>query len=463
MRTNAAHPGWRGLLAAALLALVLLSGCGDDGGGTPVAPDLDPPEVVSANPADGAVGFPASSTVWFAFDEPIALADTAAALTVRGPLGLVGGDVALDSTATVISFTPYVPFTIPADFTATLAAGIADQAGNARPDSLVVRFTTALALHEIGRFYCANAGSNSLTVLDVNTYEEVEESPVPLAGSPRRLRAERGEGVVYVLYIGPFQQGAGVLVVDGRSLMVLRDSGLVLPSDAADLAVSPEHQRVFVVAPGAPAVHILDATTLAVAAPPLVFDRPDADPVRVEVARTLGILLVALDGGAALAGFRLPGLEVVQGFPAESAPYAHSILVDEPRGRAWVGGAQRYAVVDLIAPERTVSFQMPACSCDRLWSMILSPVRDRVYFIGRYNHVLAVRASDLAPVPESPGQNLFRVLGDLAENPRTGDLLVLSWRNLETPVVLVSWQTLSRLNRPLPLMENNALDLEVLP
>lgn len=454
------------------ILIFALAGCSDKGG-TPLAPDRTPPAVVAVTPAEGAVGVPDSAALEVEFDEPVAIDDTASALVVRSALGLIPGDVALDSTATRLTFAPSIPFAAATDFTLTLAAGIADRSGNARPDSLVTRFSTALAFYSIGRVFSANQRSRDLSVLDLLTYEPVAGSPVALGVSPLRLRADAGAGLVYVLYAASPGGAAGVLVVDGRSLAVLRDSGPVLPGDAADLALSPEHGLVLVVAPGAGTLHKLEAATLAVAQGPIAFDRADASPVRVEVARSLGYALVALDGGARLAALRLPDLVPVPGFPARSAPRAHTIQVDEARSKAWVGGAQRYAVVDLVNPSRTTTLQMPvscdpggdrSCATPRLWSMILDPVNDRTYFIDRYDWVFAVVTSNLEPAPESPGRlRGFHVLGDLAQDPRTGNLILLGWRNTETPTLLVDRRSLFQVRRPMPELGLNALDLEVLP
>jgi hypothetical protein len=310
-----------------------------------------------------------------------------------------------------------------------------------------------------------------LTVLDILTYTPVAGSPLSLGVSPIRLKVEAGAAKIYVLYTaGP---GAGVLVVDGRNLVVLADSGPVLPADAADLAVSPQDDLVFVASSGTATLHVLNGATLAVARDPLRFSRADANPVRVEVARDLGLVLVALDGGSQLAAFRLPSLDPLPGFPARSVPRAHTVQVDETRGMAWVGGAQRYAVVDLINPSRVTTLQMPV-SCDprtdptcappRLWSMILDPVHDRTYFIDRFGWVLAVTTSNLDPAPESPGRlSGFHVLSDIAQDSRTGNLIVLGWRNLETPTGLVDRTRLIILPREMPEVGDNAVDLEVLP
>jgi len=375
------------------------------------------------------------------------------------------GSTALDSTATILTFVPSAPFAAATDYTATVAAGIRDAAGNARPDSLVTRFSTAFAFQSIGRLFTANQFSRNLSVLDLRTDDPVLGQPVALSVSPIRLKVDAEAGEVYVLYTTVPIGSAGILVVDGVSLEVVRDSGPILPRDTADLAVSADEGRVFAAAPESNKVFVLDMATLAQARAPYEFERFDSQPIRVQVAESLGYLLVALDGGAQLAALRLPNLTPVPGFPISSAPRAHTILVDEPRQRAWVGGINRYAVVDLINPARTQSFQMPACGCSRLWTMILDRVSDRVYFADRFDNVLAVRASDLTAVPESPGRvRFFAVNQDMVQDPLTGDLIVIGWRIIESPLVRVRHQTLQSVSGTLQNFGgDNALDAEVLP
>ncbi|HWN82568.1 MAG TPA: hypothetical protein VNM87_10760, partial [Candidatus Udaeobacter sp.] len=302
-------------------------------------------------------------------------------------------------------------------------------------------------------------------VLDLQTDEQVPGSPVPIAGAPIRVEADPGAGEIYVLYNTLPVVSSGIVVVDGKSLAIRRDSGPILPPDAADLALSTEEGWVFAVAPASNKVFVLNAETLAPARAPYEFERPDSQPIRLKVAEGLGYLLVALDGGSQLAALRLPSLTPVPGFPISTAPRAHTILVDEPRQRAWVGGVNRYAVVDLINPGRTQSFQMPACGCSRLWTMLLDLVSDRVYFADRFDNVLAVRASDLTPAPESPGRvRFFAVNQAMVQDPRNGELIVIGWRTIESPLIRVRRETLQGIGSTLQAFGgDNALDAEVLP
>jgi hypothetical protein len=155
-------------------------------------------------------------------------------------------------------------------------------------------------------------------------------------------------------------------------------------------------------------------------------------------------------------------------FPVPVVERIHTIAPDDERGRVWVGGSQRYAIVDMVHPARSLAFQMPVTSCagcdPRLWVMHLSPHRDRVYMLNRQQSMAAVVLSTLESAPESPGRILYRrFFSDFVENPRTGDFLVLGWNNAETPVYLVDpglrWISEIRL----PRVGHQAIDLELLP
>lgn len=432
-----------------------------------MAPDRTAPAVESITPPNGTLGVPLEIVpVRVVFEEPVVVPDLSESLILRNAGGRVVGSTALDSTATILTFVPAAPFAAATDYTATLAAGIQDAAGNARPDSLITRFSTAFAFQSIGRLFTANQFSRDLSVIDLRTDDPVPGSPVELLSvSPIRLKVDPEAGEVYVLYNTVPIASSGILVVDGVTLQVVRDSGPILPEDTADLAVSAAQGRVFAAAPEANKVFVLNAATLAQDRAPYEPERPDSRPIRVQVAENLGYLLVAQDGGAQVMALRLPNLTPVPGFPISSAPRAHTILVDEQRARAWVGGINRYAVVDLINPARTQSFQMPACGCDRLWTMLMDRVSDRVYFADRFDAVLAVRASDLTAVPESPGRvRFFAVNQDMVQDPLTGNLIVIGWRTIESPLVRVRRETLQAISGTLQVFGgDNALDAEVLP
>jgi hypothetical protein len=79
--------------------------------------------------------------------------------------------------------------------------------------------------------------------------------------------------------------------------------------------------------------------------------------------------------------------------------------------------------------------------------------------------VLAVRASDLTPAPESPGRvRFFAVNQDLVQDPRTGDLIVIGWRINQSPLIRVQRETLQGVGSTVQAFGgDNALDAEVLP
>jgi hypothetical protein len=450
----------------AWLALAAAAGCGKEP--PSVAVDREPPAVIALLPADGATAVPAQSPVEVLFSEPVVI-DTLGGppLRIEGPAGPLAGVALLDSTATVLAFVPAESLAAATDFRLVVAAGIADRSGNARPDSLVARFSTALAFLDLGWIFVANQNSRDLSVFEVESHAPVAGSPVPLGVRPVRLRGVPEEGALYVLYSAP--AGGGVLALDARALAVRRDSGPILPPDASDLAVSPEDGLVLVVSPSANAMFVLDASTLAAARAPLIFERAGSEPVRVALARRLRWALVGLEDGARLAAYRLPALVPVAGFPAPAVRRIHTIAVDEERARAWVGGSLRYAVVDLLAPARTVTFEipnLPGCQplrcAPRIWSMILSPAYDRVYLLNRRDAVASVGFSDLDVATELSGR-LRSIVADLVQDPRTGELVIVEARSVEAPTTLVDPRTLCEIHRPMPVVGDGPVDMEVLP
>jgi hypothetical protein len=289
---------------------------------------------------------------------------------------------------------------------------------------------------------------------------------VAVGGRPERLHAEPAEGIGYVIYTAP--SGAGILAVDGRTLAVVRDSGPVLPRETADLAVSPVDQVAFAAVPSADIVLVLDATTFAAVRPPLSTG-PGSSPVRVRIAERLGILLVGLDGGSKLAAYDLPSLAPARGFPSEAVARIHTIAVDEDRLRAWVGGSLRYAVVDLLNPRHTTTFEMPTLpSCmppcaTRLWSLVLSPVHGRAYLLGRRDGIASVVATELDLVAELTGR-LGGYMADLVQNPRTGDLLAIESGSAGASAAVVDpWTLREKRDVRVPVVGDGPVDAEVLP
>jgi len=164
---------------------------------------------------------------------------------------------------------------------------------------------------------------------------------------------------------------------------------------------------------------------------------------------------------------RLPSLDPVAGFPVDAVERVRVIRVDEERGRAWVVGDLRYAVVDLVNPARTYTFSMPVTVCRRcaptIWSMVLSPAHDRAFFQNRRQSLFAVRLSDLELAPEGPTRlNHIDFMNDIQLNPRTGELVVLLWGNIRSGMILVSSATLER-SGTLPPVGDKALHMVVMP
>ncbi len=432
-----------------------------------MAPDLTPPEVLSIVPADRAVGVSEDVTVMVVFSEPVVIDSLVSApLRLEDAQGLVDAEATLDSTATILFLTPRTPLPMGIDYRIILAAGITDLSGNVQPDSMVVRFSTGLAFHDIGRIFTANELSRDISVIDALTYEAVDGSPVQLRVPPQRLHGVPEEGALYVLYREAFT--AGVLVLDARSLTVLRDTGPVLHADIADLAVSPEDGLLFVASPGENSMLVLDSATLTAVSEPLVFERTDSQPSCIGISRRFRRILIGLDGGARLAAYSLPSLEPVPEFPVPAVQRIHTISIDDERARAWVGGSLRYAVVDLINLSRSSTWQIPAVECNgctrRLWSLLLSPTYDRVYLMNRRQAVASVVLSTLEPAPESPGGFRFNwFLSAMVQNPRNGDLIVLGWRNYDTPVYRLDGRTLEQIGRILTEVGDKAVDMELMP
>jgi hypothetical protein len=148
----------------------------------------------------------------------------------------------------------------------------------------------------------------------------------------------------------------------------------------------------------------------------------------------------------------------------------HTISIDEERNRAWVGGGQRYAVVDLLNPARTVTFQipnLPSClppSCTpRIWSMVVSQADDRAYFLNRRDFIASTRISDLSVVEENWG-TVIGFQSDLIQNPRSGELVIVEARSVGAALIRVDPVTLSEVDAPrIPGAGDGPLNMAVLP
>ncbi len=454
------------LAAGIALALAAIA-CGDDGSDPAV--DRDPPRLLTLSPADGATAVAAASVVRAAFSEPVVL-DTLgpAPIRVTGPAGPVPGRIAADSTGSILTFEPADSLAPASDYRAVVAGGISDPSGNVTTDSTAARFTTALEFYTIGRLVTANTISWNLSVLDILTYEPVPGSPVPIAGRPVRLAPVPEWGEVFVLYRSGLD--SGVLVLDGRSLAVVRDTGPVFAGEATDLAVSAAESIFFVSVPSANALFVHDARAMGELAAPIVFTRAGANPVRLAIAERFGWVLVGLDGGAQLGAYALPSLDAVAGFPAPAVSRINAVAVDEARARAWVGGGQRYAVVDLVNPARTVSFAWPTMRsclppmCETLGRCILlAPAYDRVYFLNVRDAIAALALTNL-DVGTSIDERLPGFQADIALNPRSGELIAVDTQSVSGSLRRLDPWTLRALGfEAFPVGGGGVSDMAVLP
>jgi hypothetical protein len=111
--------------------------CGEDGG------DNTPPTVASTFPADGAEEVAREVTVTATFSEamdPASISD--ATFVLEGPGGAVTGTVSYDAGTQTASFDPSADLNWKAVYTATIATGVEDEAGNALEADYSWSFTT---------------------------------------------------------------------------------------------------------------------------------------------------------------------------------------------------------------------------------------------------------------------------------------------------------------------------------
>lgn len=445
--------------------LVWSAACED---GETTAPAADgPPEVVALEPADGAVAVPPGISVSVRFSERVVAPDPQAALRLACEGKPIAAAVTLDSTRTLLELIPAAPLGAGWDCRCVVAAGIRDDAGHARADSLVTRFTTGLAFRALGRLFAANARSRDVSAVDLDTWEPVAGSPVRLAGTPRRLRANPARALLYVVLSDALGRG-GVVALDARTLEPVADTGWIL-AGASDLDVAPASGRLFVLSPDDERLLVLDAVTLEEAHAAIVVGFPGARPERVVVSERLRLVLVGLAAGGRLAAYRLPSLAPVRGFPVQAADDLTGIALDEVRARAWVTGDQRYAVVDLLNPARTERFQSAPAPCNWCipahWRILYAPHLDRFLVLNRRQAIVSLDPSTGMPAPESPADlglgNAY--FGDFAFHPRTGEILVLGVRSLATPLWAFDPRSFARTSEHLSLLGDDATDIEVVP
>jgi hypothetical protein len=135
-----------------------------------------------------------------------------------------------------------------------------------------------------------------------------------------------------------------------------------------------------------------------------------------------------------------------------------------------VGGSQRYAVVDLVNPARTVSFALPtmlAClppRCEvRGWSMLLAPPYDRVYLLNRRDAIASVGLSNLDTASELD-ERVTGFQADFVQNPRTGEIVVVDAQSAVASLIRLDPWTLRETSLiPRPVGGGGVLDAAVLP
>ena len=83
----------------------------------------------------------------------------------------------------------------------------------------------------------------------------------------------------------------------------------------------------------------------------------------------------------------------------------------------------------------------------------------------RRQSLAAVELSTLHIAEDSPYDlelgNVF--FTDVVRDPRQGDLVILGWRNAQTPFYLVDSAAMTVIERELPFLGDKAIDLELLP
>jgi hypothetical protein len=102
------------------------------------------PGVVANTPAIGAVGIPVTEPVSAIFRgvmDPATL--TAGSFILTGPGGPVSGTVSYDQGSQTVTFQPVLPLAPNTTYTATIAAGVKDLAGNALPAPSIWSFTSS--------------------------------------------------------------------------------------------------------------------------------------------------------------------------------------------------------------------------------------------------------------------------------------------------------------------------------
>jgi predicted extracellular nuclease len=105
-------------------------------------PDTEPPRVVSTDPGNGETNVRMDTNVRATFNE--AINEGTLNFTLAGPDGPVAGSVSYDSGSFTATFNPDDALGFETVYTATIAAGLEDIAGNATTDAYTWSFTTGV-------------------------------------------------------------------------------------------------------------------------------------------------------------------------------------------------------------------------------------------------------------------------------------------------------------------------------
>jgi hypothetical protein len=137
---------------------------------TGASANITAPTVVSESPADAVSGVAINTNVSAAFSEAVAPATlTAARFTLTGAgATLVAGTVTYAPTGNAAIFTPAANLAANTKFTATIAAGVKDQAGNALASDFVWTFTTGAAADNTDPMVSSTAPANNATGAAIN-------------------------------------------------------------------------------------------------------------------------------------------------------------------------------------------------------------------------------------------------------------------------------------------------------
>lgn len=125
----------------AILATVVLSGCGSAGNNPPTSSTTN--TVSATTPASGANGVSISSAVSATFSAAIdASTLNTSTFTLTGPSGSVAGTVTYNATTNTATFTPSAALAYNTTYTATITTGVKDLAGNPLASNYSWSFTT---------------------------------------------------------------------------------------------------------------------------------------------------------------------------------------------------------------------------------------------------------------------------------------------------------------------------------